>query len=114
VGCNKLSFNHKHLEIIYCKANLDYFTWILSPSLKTAGSVKGTIGRTIMWTFMNVEILILPFIGDGDGSQIRQQSMSWKKTLNFNIFLAIMAPLGSCVLYSDLWARNVAFFVKVI
>ena len=30
--------------------------------------------------------------------------------LNFNVFLAIISPLGSCVLYLDLWSWECGLF----
>ena len=60
------------MKLFYCKASLNYLTWILTPSLKIAASGKGERVKAMMWTFMNVEVLILPFTGEEDGSQVRK------------------------------------------
>jgi hypothetical protein len=70
------------LRLSYGKTCLGYLAWILLVSLKRAGSGKGATGKAMMWTFKNVEILV-PFIDEGDGSQMEQRRLSLN-TLNFN------------------------------
>lgn len=78
VRYHNLSFSHKHFEIILLQSKPGLPHLDSDTLSENSRSGKEEIVRAMMWTFMNVKVLILPLRGKEDGIQVRQYSMNLK------------------------------------